>query len=354
MRALPTATPTSTHSRPWGTIAAAVASFIGLLAAIWFAAAHFQVLDTTGGSRATFVASFALLAAPFWAFGFGAAAPLRHALRAGVPSKPGFVLGWWARWLRVFAPGLLVTSYLIFSLPRGEFQWRYCAALAGIPIAVALLLELFTKRAPDNRVTLQWPDLFALALVGVPIIMRWLHGAYPHPALSAMPKLLLTDATLYGFLVVRGLEDVGYDFRPRWRDLAIGLREFVFFAPFGIGLGFALRFIGFHRVAPSLGELLAGWIATFILVAIPEELFFRGILLNLLQRRMGPRAALIASAVVFGFSHFNKRAVFNWRYIILATIAGIFYGRAWRNRRRLNTSGITHATVDVIWGTWFK
>jgi membrane protease YdiL (CAAX protease family) len=329
--------PASTRS--WGTIAGASISFVVLLAAIWFAAAHFRVLTTTGGSRATFVVSFALLAAPFWAFGFGAAAPLRRVLRAP--------------WLRVLVPGLLVSSYLVFSLPRGEFQWRYFLALAGIPIVVAMLLEFFPRRE-SGRVTLQWPDLVALALIGVPIVMRWLHGSYPHPALSAMPKLLLTDAALYGFLVVRGLEDVGYDFRPQWRDLAIGLRELVFFAPFGIGLGFALHFIGFHRVAPTLWEFCAGWIATFILIAIPEELFFRGILLNLLERRLGPRAALLASAVVFGFSHFNKRAVFNWRYIILATIAGIFYGRAWRNRRRLFTSGITHATVDVIWGTWFK
>lgn len=324
---------------PWGRIAAAALSFCALLVAIWFAAAHFQVLDTTGGSRSTFVLSFALLAAPFWAFGFGAAAPLRRALRS--------------RWARVLAPGLLVSSYLVFSLPRDEFAWRYCVALAGIPIVVAFLLEFLTQ-APDNRLTLQWPDLISLILLAVPIVMRWLHGSYPHPALSAMPKLLLTDAALYGFLVVRGLEDVGYDFRPHWRDLAIGMRELLFFAPFGIGLGFVLHFIGFHRVAPTVWEFVAGWITTFILVAIPEELFFRGILLNLLERRMGPRAALLISAVVFGFSHFNKRAVFNWRYIILATIAGIFYGRAWRNRRRLFTSGITHATVDVIWGTWFK
>ena len=315
-------------------------SFLALLATIWFAAAHFQVLEATGGSRWTFVASFALLAAPFWAFGFGAAAPLRRWLRS--------------RWARVLAPGLLVSSYLVFSLPRGEFQWRYCAALAGIPIVVAALLELFPRKTPDSRVTVEWPDLLALALLGVPIVMRWLHGSYPHPALSAMPKLLLTDAALYGFLVVRGLEDVGYDFRPRGRDLVIGLRELVCFAPFGIGLGFALHFIGFHRVTPSLWDFCAGWITTFILIAIPEELFFRGILLNLLERRMGPRMALLTSAVLFGFSHFNKRAVFNWRYVILATIAGVFYGRAWRDRRRLFTSGITHATVDVIWGTWFK
>ena len=334
------ASPTSARSAPWGTITAALASFLALLVAIWFAAAHFGVLETTGGSRATFVLSFALLFAPFWAFGFGAATPLRCALHT--------------RWARVLAPGLLASSYLVFSLPRGEFQWRYCAALAGIPILVALLLEFGTHEEPGARATLQWPDLLALALLGVPIVMRWLHGAYPHPAMSALPKLLLTDAALYGFLVVRNLEGVGYDFRPHGRDLAIGLRELLFFAPFGIGGGFLLHFIGFHRVAPTFWEFCAGWIATFILIAIPEELFFRGILLNLLERRLGPRAALLVSAVVFGFSHFNKRAVFNWRYIILATIAGIFYGRAWRNRRRLFTSGITHATVDVIWGTWFR
>lgn len=337
--------PASSSARcvPWRTIAGAAISFSALLVAIWLAAAHFQVLTTTGGSRATFVVSFALLAAPFWAFGFGAAAPLR-----GVLARQH------ARWLRVLLPGLLVSSYLVFSLPRGEFQWRYFLVLAGIPILVAASLEFFTHEAPGSRIRLEWPDLVALALLGVPIVMRWLHGSYPHPALSAMPKLLLTDAALYGFLVVRGLEDVGYVFRPRWRDLGIGVRELVFFAPFGIDLGFALHFIGFHRVTPSWWEFLAGWITTFILIAIPEELFFRGILLNLLERRLGPRAALFTSALVFGFSHFNKRALFNWRYIILATIAGIFYGRAWRNRRRLFSSGITHATVDVIWGTWFK
>jgi uncharacterized protein len=325
---------------PLAAVATASVSFVTLLIAIWFAAAHFHVLDTTGGSRATFIVSFALLAAPFWAFGFGAATPLRRALRR--------------RLVRVTLPGLLVSSYLVFSLPRGEFHWRYFFALAGIPIVVAALLEFFTHEPRGGRVTLQWADLVALAFLGVPIVMGWLFGGYPHPALSAMPKLLLTDAALYGFLVVRGLEDVGYDFRPRWRDLAIALRELVFFAPFGIGLGLALHFIGVHHVAPSLWEFVAGWITTFILVAIPEELFFRGILLNLLERRLGARAALLTSAVVFGFSHFNKRAVFNWRYVILATIAGIFYGRAWRNRRRLLVSGITHATVDVIWGTWFK
>jgi len=53
-------------------------------------------------------------------------------------------------------------------------------------------------------------------------------------------------------------------------------------------------------------------------------------------------------------SHFNKGASFNWRYVGLATIAGIFYGRAWRVRRQVLASSITHTAVDVVWSLWFK
>lgn len=96
------------------------------------------------------------------------------------------------------------------------------------------------------------------------------------------------------------------------------------------------------------------WLVTFFLVAVPEELFFRGVLLNLLLPRLGKRSALAVSAVLFGLSHFNKGARFNWRYVLLATIAGVFYGRAWLDQRRIFCSAITHATVDVTWSLWFR
>ena len=38
----------------------------------------------------------------------------------------------------------------------------------------------------------------------------------------------------------------------------------------------------------------------------------------------------------------------------VATIAGIFYGRAWRDRHRLLSSATTHTLVDVIWSLWFR
>jgi hypothetical protein len=153
---------------------------------------------------------------------------------------------------------------------------------------------------------------------------------------------------------VRHLDGVGFDFRVRLRDVFIGLREWAIYAPVAIGLGLALRFIRFKPGLPPAANIVAGLLITFFFVAIPEEFFFRGLLQNLLEPRLGKTRALLVAATVFGLSHFNKPLPFNWRYVILAAIAGIFYGRAWLDRRRLTCSAITHTTVDVVWSLWFR
>ena len=143
--------------------------------------------------------------------------------------------------------------------------------------------------------------------------------------------------------------------RLRLRDLAIGLREVVWYTPVALVLGLALGFLHAHPGWRSLGLIAFAWIFTFLFVAVPEELFFRGWLQNLLERRIGRYPALFLTAALFGLAHFNKRAVhFNWRYVLLAAIAGIAYGRAWRAQRRVGASAVTHATVDSIWSLWLR
>ena len=106
---------------------------------------------------------------------------------------------------------------------------------------------------------------------------------------------------------------------------------------------------------PWLARLPWAFLFTFVFIAVPEELFFRGWLQNLLERRIGRYRALFLTAILFGLAHFNKRAVhFNWRYVLLAALAGIFYGRAWRQQRRVGASAITHACVDTIWSIWLR
>ena len=312
--------------------------YVILLTVFWFIAQHFHVSTHINGHLPSAFLSFALLLAPYWFFGFGAADLIKRRFASHLS--------------RTLAPGLLVTPYLIFSIPRHEFQPVYAVILFAIPVALAALFEYLPPGTPK----LCWQDVLALCVIGVPVEFRLLAGSFPHPGLGALPKFLLVDAALYAYLVVRRLDNrsIGYDFRARLSDFYIGLREWTFFAPIAIGLGLALHFIRFHRQLPSPASAASAILITFFFVALPEELFFRGLLQNMLEARMGHPRSLWTAAIIFGLSHFNKPLPFNWRYVLLATIAGLFYGRAWRSRRRLFASALTHTGVDVVWGLWFK
>lgn len=314
----------------------ATISFSLLLIAFGFAAEHFDMDRRIGGHFPSAFVSFAMLLAPFWLFGFGVAETLARWLCSRV--------------LRVLAPGVLVASYVVFALPRGELRATYVLVLFGIPVGLAALMEF----VPPTSMAVAWQDVVVLVVVGAPVEFRLLGNAWPHPGLSAMPKLLLVDTVLYVYLVIRRLPHVGFDFIARGRDLLIGLREFAFYAPIAIGLGLLLHFIHPNFIRRSFAEIAGAYLVTFFFVAIPEELFFRGLLQNLLENRIGRVRALIVTACIFGLSHFNKPLPFNWRYVLMAAIAGVFYGRAWLDRRRLTCSAITHTTVDVVWGLWWR
>jgi uncharacterized protein len=258
--------------------------------------------------------------------------------------------------MRIFAPILLCIPYTLVSLSTGVFRWRWLALYALVPIAVSALLQQAHHIDPEQRGN--WRDFLILIVLGLAVDLRWFEHAWP-PHLSAFNKILLLDAALWGFLVQRQLEGVGFDLRIRLRDLAIGLREFLLFTPIALALGLTLGFLHLHAVIPRPLHLLKAFLFTFFLIAVPEELFFRGWLQNLLTRRLGRIPALLITAALFGLSHFNKRAAhFNWRYVLLAAIAGIFYGRAWLNdsrpHRRVAASSITHACVDTVWSIWLR
>jgi len=314
--------------------------YVIVLAAFWIVAEHFSLAARLGHMPSTFTA-FGLALAPYWYFGFGLAELLQKTLATRV--------------IRLLTPGSLSVPYLIYSIPRSEFRWTFFFIFFFVPVGISTLLEFLPPNsAPSPASGLCWQHVIVLAIVGIPVELHWIDRSFPHPGLTSLPKLLLVDSALYAFLVVRQLEHVGYDFVPRLRDFVIGVREVLFFAPIVITLGLALHFITPHRGLPSAATAFSAVMITFFLVAIPEELFFRGLLQNLLEPRMGRMGALWTSAVIFGLSHFNKPLPFNWRYVLLATIAGLFYGRAWRDRRRLLTSATTHTLVDVLWSLWFR
>ena len=291
---------------------------MALLGAFWIIGGYFGVREKP-------VLSFALLLAPYWAFGFG----LDRWLRPRLTNPLTLVL----------ASTLLMLPYLVYALPRGQFRWGLCLAMLAIILAV-------------TAIPYHW---LALAILALAVELHLLDAAWPAPGLGGLAKLLLVDAALYRFLVARPIAGIGFDFRARWSDLKIGLREFLFYTPVALALGFLLGFLHLHKTLASPLWFASGWIFTLFFIALPEELFFRGLILNLLERRVGTSRALWITSILFGLAHFNKRAAFfNWRYVILAALAGFFYGRAWLAQRRLMASSITHATVDTVWSIWLR
>jgi uncharacterized protein len=261
---------------------------------------------------------------------------------------------------QIALPVVLVIPYVLAVKPLGWFHWEWFRLYALLPVIVAWLLSTVAKRDPAQRGQLL--ELVVLLALGLAVDLRWFEGAWPR-GLAFMNKLLLLDAGLYGFMGVRGLSGVGFDLKLKWNDWKVGLREWAFYTPIAVALGLALGFLHWHRHIDRPWMIPLAWLFTFFLIALPEEIYFRGWMQNLLERtlehitggRIGRTASLLITAVIFGLSHFNKRAeFFNWRYVLLATIAGIFYGRAWRANWRVGASAITHATVDTLWGALLR
>jgi hypothetical protein len=253
---------------------------------------------------------------------------------------------------RLLAPAVLCLPYGIVALSFGVFRWYWLAMYAILPVAIAVILHQARRADPQHEGN--WRDYVVLLALGLAVDLRWFEPAWP-AHLMVFNKVLLLDAGIYGFVILRRLDGVGFSLRLRFRDVRFGLREFLFYTPIAIALGLSIGFLHAHAIWPSLTRFAGAYLFTFFFIAVPEELFFRGWMQNLLERRVGRYPALIITSMLFGLSHWNKRTTsFNWQYVLLAVLAGVFYGRAWRQERRVGASAITHATVDTVWSIWLR
>jgi CAAX protease family protein len=275
-------------------------------------------------------------------------------------------------------PFLLLVPYEIYALGTGTFTWQGTGKFAAY-IAVPTLLLLPDRHRKAERVG--WRDFAAMLALAIPVGAHWLRGIWTWPVdLYFFRPLNSVCIGAYAFLVLRNLEGVGYRILWRKRDLTDALANFAGYALLAIPLGLALGFLHPHSqsvltspvslsffgrpetlmVSGNLilaGELAFQFVGIYITVALPEEFLFRGVLQNFLAKSFHGRRhelyGLLLASVIFGAAHLHHAPVPNWRYMIMATLAGIFYGNAFRTRRRTSASALTHALVDTAWHLWF-
>jgi uncharacterized protein len=102
-------------------------------------------------------------------------------------------------------------------------------------------------------------------------------------------------------------------------------------------------------VNPSIGKLTGAFGVIFAGTALPEEILFRSLIQNLLMTRLGSRTStLLLASFIFGCAHLNNgpQAPPNWRYMILATIAGFAYSLVFQKSSTVLSSAGLHALVD--------
>jgi membrane protease YdiL (CAAX protease family) len=199
-----------------------------------------------------------------------------------------------------------------------------------------------------------WVDLAFLALVVTVLLSGVLKTAiYLLPVRHVPVHVVPGHATLIhisamSVLVVRRFPGVGYGFIPTWSEVRIGVKNFLFFVPFGAGIGLTLKLFTFQGQSPWLAPVL--FLGYFWMVALSEEFAFRGVLQQTLGNGL---AARFGASVAFGFVHLWFRGGFpNWRMMLLAMVAGWFYGRAFEQGGGIRASMVTHALTVTVWLVW--
>ena len=189
-----------------------------------------------------------------------------------------------------------------------------------------------------------------MLLTAAPIYLRFYREIWPAPVyLDVMARLFTVSLAAFAVLSLRPLADVGYEWRLELGDWVEGAKQLVFFSAIGLPLGLAMHFIAWHPRREGIGGVASSFVGIFLFIAVIEELLFRGMLQNLLEKSMAnPYVARGMASAIFGISHIHHGFP-NWRYVIMAAIAGWFYGTAWHNRRGVMASSITHAAVDTLW-----
>ena len=283
----------------------------------------------------TLVLAFLLLAI------LGFLSPIvRNRTRVGLQSRP----------VLLFAVPAALT--LLFSV----LAWAIDAFSA--PLAVLVLVYTFAPalaaffQGPAARPT--WLDFVVILMLWLPLEFSAGQQLIPKPAQGFLHSVAYGIAILLAltiFLGFRALPDMKFNL-PCARDLAYGAAGFLAAAPILIAAGRLLDFIPpLHPPAhPSVGGIGITFGAIFVGTALPEEILFRSLIQNWLMQRFGFTARmLLVAAFIFGCAHLDNgpQPLPNWRYMILATIAGFAYGKVFQRASSATASMTLHALVDA-------
>jgi hypothetical protein len=244
---------------------------------------------------------------------------------------------------------LLAGAYLLLAGPLPFVFWRWAVFL----LVVAGVSGLWWRGR--ERPGVLWTD-------AAPALLVWLaveFGLLPHlpvPPVGSgatnLVTLLLIPFLIGQALLVRRWTGLGFDLFVRPRMVVTAIAALAAYAAIALPTALLTGFVRPSSSLPSMLEMAGRAIGIWALVALPEEILFRGMIQNGLEKVLpSPALALAIASLIFGAAHLNNPPNV-WLYGLLASVAGVAYGWTYQRTGNVVAASLVHLLVDWIWRTF--
>lgn len=274
----------------------------------------------------------------------------------------------WQDLYSVLAYSSLIVCFILFYIFK-HFIFRFTLFVLTIGVAIfagrlsyesCLLIAIFMGlyyTALQGKIKWQQNlSFFAIVLLSVAIAFIKIPGIENWRVISQ--QSLTPDAISYSMKFTFDKSLIGLFFiwfsayslaqSGSWSNtLKVGLVSGVLSVLVLIPLSYIL---GYVQIDIKFSKLFFIWfLNNLFFVCFAEEALFRGLIQNYLmikweRFKYGPWLAVACAASLFGLAHFQGGP----KYILLATVSGVFYGVAFLKAKKLEASIIAHLMVNTV------
>jgi len=196
---------------------------------------------------------------------------------------------------------------------------------------------------------------FFILLLSIPLMLhlsftgfknyRYLHNIMLSPNSVPYSLYFNLDKTVIGiFIIALGFQCKKIAFPDILKQLGIHLSimVLVFFV--------LATVLGYSKFEPKFPEFTFVWmLVNLFFTCLAEEAIFRRLIQQKIQdslptNKYAPIISIGIASVLFGLAHFNGGIM----YILLASVAGMFYGYIYHKTKRIESSMLLHFSFNLI------
>lgn len=227
------------------------------------------------------------------------------------------------------------------------------------PIFLVFLAELLIFQGKPSAAM----PIHALNLVFLSLSSIYINNKI-YPALMLLPLFRLLNVampvffnlTLYSYSLVYAPMFIPIYFLLKENfvgssEAGLTLKGFWFYLPLAISLGFALGWGEYYVLHPQLltsgldiKNVLILIVTMIFFVGVVEEFVFRSSLQTVLQGRLGSKAGLMLSSIIFGFMHSGYHLPLELLYV---SFAGMAFGLLFLLSKSLPVIAMAHGVTNI-------